>query len=226
MMAAKRRTAKGAGGLARERARAADECRRLSADRFARLHPEKAREERDLRKRQAAVAREFGRKGDTHDGTPETRHRAKATRQGALARLYQSGALSADQLAWAGEIAAIAERIGGEAGVRTVSLETRVDGGGHGTGAFWETLGAVRREVAYTRWRGAAAVLSPHGAGPLLALIVEDAGVTIVAQRYAMGPKRLRKLLADAIDLWPGVCRDARQAIDRADVEAAKAGLI
>mgnify|MGYP006186616665 CR=1 FL=1 len=41
------------------------------------------------------------------------------------------------------------DRIGADVAIGTVSLETRVDGGRHGDGSFFEKLGAVRSEVAY-----------------------------------------------------------------------------
>lgn len=228
MAAAAARGGVARGKAARERARQ-DEARRRSNERFAELHPARAREERALRKQQAEVAERFGR-NDFAAATPETRYHASRVRQGALARLYASGALSADQLAWALEIAAAAQRIGADAAIGTVSLETRVDTSRDGGRRFWESLGQVRAEVAYTAWRGAALALSPRGSrsavAPLLALIVEDCGIEAAATRFGMARRTLRKLLSDALDLWPGCCRDAWRSVDEADVEAARAGLL
>lgn len=187
--------------------------------RYALRHPAKAREERRLRKAQALAERDFAHK---NEGTVETHGKASAVRQGALARLYQSGAIDADQLAWAQEIAQVHDRIAREVDIRTISLETRIDGGGGGEAAFWESLATVRREIAYTRWRGEL----PHPAAPILAMIVGDIGVTIAARRHGMGVKRAKALLIGALDLWPEMLADARRACDAADLAAMQAGLV
>jgi hypothetical protein len=198
----------------------AEECQRLANERFARAHPDKAREERALRKRQGEVAERFGR-NDTAAATPETRFHASQVRQGALARLCLSGAIDADQLASACEIAAVAERIAGEVRVRTVSLETRIDNGGRGQRPFFEALNQVRAEQAYTAWRKAL----PRPA-PVLAMIVEDRGANEIARTWRMDKRTAVKLLIDALDAWPKHCAAAWKAIDAADLAAFHAGLI
>jgi hypothetical protein len=89
-----------------------------------------------------------------------------APQPGRAGRLYQSGAIDAEQLAAAVEIALVHERIGADVAVKTASLETRVDVTRIGDGGFYERLGQVRREMAYTRWRSQL----PHPA-PVLDMI-------------------------------------------------------
>lgn len=135
--------------------------------------------------------------------------------QGALARLYLGGHLSADQLAWAQEIRVIAERIGRDVAIGTLSLETRVDNGFSGHRLAEESLGRVRAEVAYTRWR--AGLVRPQ---PVLAMIVEDRACRAVARAFRMRDAGARALLLDALDAWPDWCGWARDRVDAEDLVA------
>jgi hypothetical protein len=133
-----------------------------------------------------------------------------------------SGTISADQLAWALEIATAAAMIAAGIGMKTASLEARVDTTRMGDGTFYEALGRVRSEMAYSRWR--ARVSGPIGA--VLDLVVHDCGVTIVAKRHRMSVRRARKLLTAALDLWPVVLAGVRQEVDLATLAAAHAGIL
>lgn len=197
--------------------------RQRAHDCWAARHPGPARSERALRKAEAAAVRDFGHKVN---GTTETHAKAARTRQGAVARLFQAGDLSIDQLGSAQEIAAAAEAIGRGLGVRTVSLETRVDGGRR-DGAFFEALGAVRRELAYTAWRAALRRQLPPGLAPaVLAVVVDDLGVSLAAKRWRMRNAAMKALLRRALELWPGLLRAAREAIDEPALERAQARVL
>ena len=198
--------------------KARSEHRRKVGEDFRRRHPEKAAQERALRNANRAAQRDFGHK--VH-GTPETHHKASFTCQGALARLFQNGHLSADQLAWAVEIARIHERIGRDVSVGSVSLEARVDQSRSFGGTFFEKLGLVRAEVAYSQWRA----WLPRPA-PVLALIVEDRALSAVAKRWRMRDTTARRMLEDALDAWPGFNMDACDAVNEGDLLAMQAGLL
>lgn len=182
-------------------------------------HPDVAAAERQLRKQRAGIAKRWDHKAD---GTPETHEHASRQRQGAIARLFQTGAIDAVQLGSAVAIAGVVERIGAEVTVRTASLETRVDVTRVGDGTFYEALSHVRHEVAYSRWRRR---LGPS-VQPVLEMIVNDDGVTVVAKRWRMHVRRAKKLLLDALDAWPGAFAEARQEIDAATLAAAHAGIL
>lgn len=182
-------------------------------------HPQRAAEERALRVERAQLLKRWDHK---RDGTPETHEQASRTQQGALARLHLSGAISADQLAWSAEIAAAAEAIERDVAVRTSSLYSRVDRSAHGDGSFFEALGAVRREVAYGRWRGQLGGF----AEPVLAMIVDDIGVKAVSRQFRIGERRARKLLSDALDLWPECIGGAVREVDAATLAAAQAAIL
>ena len=132
-------------------------------------------------------------------GTPETHEHADRARQrpGSLARLYATGAIDADQLAAADEIAAAYRAITAGVAIKTASLEARIDGGGHGR-AEAQALGAVYADFAYDWWRSAIG----SSAEALLAIIVHDVGLTIVARRHGLSMPRARRLLTEALDLW------------------------
>lgn len=185
---------------------------------FARRHPSVAAGERALRKRNRAVHEDFGHKVN---GTPQTHYNAARIVQGAMARLYQSGAIDAVQLAAASEIVAVAERIGADVTVRTVSLETRVDRSPAGDGGFHEKLGWVRREVAYSAWR--AALSHPQ---VVLAMIVGDTGIAAAARLHRMSVRRAKALLIAALDDWDGRVMDAVRAVDDATLAAAQAAIL
>lgn len=184
---------------------------------WARRHPEVAAAERALRKSHAGLN---GRWKHKNEGTPETHEHASRRNQGALVRLYQTGAINAEQLASAVEIALVAERIGADVSVRTASLETRVDVTRVGDGSFYERLSQVRREIAYTRWRSQ--IRGPVAA--VLEMIVgEPVGFTVVARRYRMHHKRAKQLLIDALDLWPHILGLVRKDVDELDLLRAQA---
>lgn len=203
-------------GVAKERAKEQAAIAERNHKAWAKRHPALAAAERALRKERAQITARFSHK---NNGTPETH--AHANRAGALARLHLTGAIDDDQLASSAEIARVAIRIGSDVAVRTARLEMRVGGTAHGS-AFWEALGAVRAEVAYTRWR-----TQLRGcAAPVLDMIVGDEGVTAVAKQYRMTVERAKAMLVEALDLWPDIHCEARKEIDPATLAAAQAGLL
>ena len=131
-------------------------------------------------------------------GTPETNEHAVvvASREGALARLVQTGALDAHQLAAAQDIATAYDLITADVAVRTAKLERSTGGGPNAASA--EKIARVILERAYTRWR---ADVAPH-ADMLLAIIVDDVGLTSAARRWRMSNRRARSILALALDRW------------------------
>ncbi|MEA3042992.1 MAG: hypothetical protein QOH47_830 [Sphingomonadales bacterium] len=206
---ARARPSKRARKLAAAALSRAEEARHIA---WARRHPEKAAAERTLRKGRAQLLERWDHK---HEGTAETRDHASRQSQGALARLWKSGAIDADQLAASVQIREAAERIASDVKVRTASLETRIDGGRRGD--FEERVAHVRREIAYTRWRAALG----GSAVAVIEMIVEDAGVTIVARRRRIGVVRAKRLLVEALNLWWKILGHVRREVDDASLAAA-----
>lgn len=185
---------------------------------YAARHPAKAAEERALRKAQHTLQRDYGHK---RHGTPETHAHAARESQAALHLMYTRGVLNQFELADADLIAAIVEKIGAELKIRTVSLETRIDRSPRTDGAFYESLGWVRAEMAYSRWR--AALPEPQ---PVLAIIVGDCTISQAATRYGISARRVKRLLLEALQAWPGFHDDAVRAVDAGDLAAMHAGLV
>ncbi|WP_256869294.1 hypothetical protein [Sphingobium lactosutens] len=177
------------------------------------------REQRALRKQRAALLKRWSHK---REGTPETHEAHSRRRAGAIARLHSSGYLDDDELAMAEEIRAVADAIGADVNVRTASMETRVDTSRHGD-AFFEALGAVWREMAYSRWRSA---IGPKAATLVLDIIVRDVGLARAAQGQGMHARRARRTLTEALANWARIHRDVRKEVSPADLLAAQAGLL
>lgn len=187
---------------------------------WARRHPQRAIDERGLRKARVQMLDRWGHK---NAGTAETHEAHSQQRPGAIARLHASGYLNDDELAWSQEIATAAARIMADALVRTASMETRVDGGNRRNGgAFFEALGAVWGEMAYSRWR---ALLGARAA-IVLDVVVHDIGLARAAQAHGMHARRARRLLTDALLLWAGIHRAVRDEVSAADLAAAQAAIL
>ncbi len=135
-------------------------------------------------------------------GTAETHEFAQdeLRREGALARLVATGALDVHQLAAAEEIATAHRAITADVAVRTAKFEPRGSGGGPDA-ASAERIGAVLRDMAYSRWRAA---IGADGA-MLLAIIVDDVGLVAAARRWRMSNRRAKAILIRALDGWKRV---------------------
>ncbi|MCW2412021.1 MULTISPECIES: hypothetical protein [unclassified Sphingobium] len=185
---------------------------------WAARHPERAAEERRLRKANIAARARWAHK---RNGTPETHEHFSRKRQGALARLHMSGAIDAELLAAGAEIAAASALIMCDVAVRTASLETRIDNTPHGE-VFHEALGRVWMEVAYSQWRA-----DPRVHGPLLLSVVhEDLGIAAAAARHHMAARRARALVVTALQIWIDMFRQTRRDIDEEAVARAHAAIV
>ena len=132
-------------------------------------------------------------------GTPETiaKLHERQRRPGAIARLYQSHAIDADQLAAADKIAETYRAVTADAPLRTASWETRSGGGGGGEGAEFPLLQSVDGQFALEWW-----LRSIEQPAAMLAIVACDVGLTVAAQRHALSVPRTRKLVAAALTKW------------------------
>ena len=73
--------------------------------------------------------------------------------------------------------------------------------------------GAVRAEMAYSRWRRAL----PRSA-PVLAMITEDIGCTAAAKLFGMRNSTARRILLIALDQWPDFYSEACDTVDDDDL--------
>lgn len=133
-------------------------------------------------------------------GTPETiahlEHRNR--RSGAIARLYASGAIDADQLAAADKIATTYRAVTADAPLRTASWETRSGGGGGGSDqAMLSIMTGVLGEWALEWW-----LRSIQQPDAMLAIIARDLAMTTAAHRHGLSVPRTRNLVGAALTKW------------------------
>lgn len=215
--------------IAGSRAREADRVNRLVLGRprpmppvdTAGLNKQERKAARHLVARRHAEQLKDDRQYTGKEATPETLRDVATRTEGGLARLYATGDVDADQLAAAEQIAAAHQRVVGDVTIAIASLEARVDRSPQGDGSFYEALGAVQTEVAYTRWREALA----HPA-VVLDMIVGGLGFTVAARRNRMAHRRAKRLLIVALNLWPRALAAARHEVDPATLAAAHAGIL
>ncbi len=186
---------------------------------WTRRNPQVARAERAIRKELAVQQERFGHKA--RRGTVATHAAAERRSQGALTRLYASGAISIHELVAAVEIATTAERIGRDAAIKTASLETRIDSGTRGDAKLVEKLAHVRREMAYTQWRRAMGADFPT----VMRTIVDDVALTVVARERGMHLRRAKALLIVALDRWAVIIGRVAREVDEGDLRSAEARL-
>jgi hypothetical protein len=186
---------------------------------YCERHPARAAEQRALRLEQATLHRDHGRYRPA--ATPETLQKLSQVSEGTLSRMYLSGQLDADQLAFAAEIVRVHNRISADVAIGTMSMETRVSGGRGADGTFFEKLGLVRAEVAYTKWRA-----SLKRADVVLTIVIEDLACRQAERRFSMRNGSAKKLLLDALDAWPHFQSEARDEVDDATLLAAQAGIL
>lgn len=182
-------------------------------------HPERAAAERQLRVEHAAVAERWDHK---REGTPATHESVRRGRAGAIARLYQSGAIDDDQLAFAQQICAVIEVIVADVTVRAASLQSRVDAKRVFDDMFFESLARVQREVAYGTWRA----WLGNRAAAVLDIIAGDIGLTVAARRHRMHNRKLTRMLIDALDQWPVCLAAARREVNPATLTVAQAAIL
>ncbi|KTT72632.1 hypothetical protein [Sphingomonas endophytica] len=134
------------------------------------------------------------------NGTPETIAHldARERRAGAIARLYMSGAIDADQLAAADKIAATYRAVMADTPLKTASWETRTGGGGvGGDGVELTTI-----EIAYGRYALEWWLRSITQPAAMLAIVAEDVALTNAARLFALSVPRTRTLLCEALTTW------------------------
>jgi hypothetical protein len=135
------------------------------------------------------------RNGGTAETVAHLEHRQR--RPGAIARLYASGAIDADQLAAADKIATTYRAVTADAPLKTASWETRTGGGCGGGDAGLPLVGSVLGEWAIEWWLGR--IRQPDA---MLAIIVGDVALTAAAHRHALSVPKARNLVRDALDTW------------------------
>jgi len=189
-----------------------------SIEQWAQRHPVRAAQEQALADNNEAARERWRHKAH---GTVETHEHASKVRQGALARLYEAGAITIHQLSAGASIAHIHALIARDVTVATMSLETRIDSGTRLGEAFFEKLGTVRAEVAYSTWRRQLAQPAL-----VLAVVIDDLSLSAAAKSFRVRKARVRPILTHALDLWDEMIGRAVDQIDDRDLWAAHARIL
>jgi hypothetical protein len=134
-----------------------------------------------------------------------------------MMELFERGSIDEDQYDAAVEISRVAEAISRPAGMRSASLEARVDNSGSAKNLLIEHLGWVRMEKAYSIWR----TRLPMPKRMVIDLVTGATTLNTAARRYRMRKNRARTRLVDALNSWIGLCEEMREKIDERDVESA-----
>lgn len=178
--------------------------------------------EHQLRQSRLEIAARWSHKAE---GTVQT-HEHASRRGDPLTRLFIAGHIDRDQLTAAEEISEVFEWIERDVAVKVIGYEPRVDrtrsGAVNGSLRHIETVRRVRMEVAYSWWRSRL----PSPCSAILDMLVGDQlSFSTVALRHGMHKRRARRLLIDALNLWPEALDRAELLVDEASLAAAQSGL-
>ena len=167
---------------------------------------------------------DFERRGVAHTDGIQTNSLAWVRKPtgSSLARMHERGALSADQLLAARDIAEIVEYLQRSAGARCASMEARVDCTRSPATQLNESLRMARLEGAYSEWR----VGVPKPAGMIISMVVQGSGLADIARAYNKSwDKTARPLLIEQLQRWPDIAKKFAVRIRHEDLLIAHARL-
>ena len=131
--------------------------------------------------------------------------------------LYERGSITEEQFEASVEIARVAEIIAQAVGMRSASLEARVDNSGSAKDLLIEHIGRVRLEATYSKWRDRL----PMPKRLVIDMVVEQRPIFATARRYRVGHPRARIWLVRALDRWIELREKLQVEIDEQEVAAA-----
>ena len=135
-------------------------------------------------------------------GTPETYQRIDdippSHRQSPIDRMYEIGRITIEQQAAANEIAMVVEMIERDVGVSGASLEARVDNSGGARDVLIESMGRVRLEACYSKWRDQL----PMPKRLVLDMVLSNRPLVATARVYGIPYRKARKWLIGSLDRW------------------------
>lgn len=141
----------------------------------------------------------------------------RVRQQSSLRKMLDDGQLTEDQFWAAQEIAHVAEHLQRGVGVRSASLEARVDCSGSSRDMLIEKLGYVRAEATYSRWRTSIAI--PRRM--IVDMVLADRALFATARTYHVGWPRAKRLLQNALDRWNELREQSIRSIGQNDLDKA-----
>lgn len=131
--------------------------------------------------------------------------------------LYERGSISEEQFEASVEIARVAEIIAQAVGMRSASLEARVDNSGSAKDLLIEHIGRVRLEATYSAWRQTL----PMPRRMVIDLVTGSVSLTVSSRRYRMRKRKAKVILVDALERWIKLREKIESEIEEQEVIAA-----
>lgn len=131
--------------------------------------------------------------------------------------LYERGSITEEQFEASVEIARVAEIIAQAVGMRSASLEARVDNSGSAKDLLIEHIGRVRLEATYSEWRQTL----PMPRRMVIDLVTGSVSLTVSSRRYRMRKRKAKVILVEALDRWIGLRSKIESEIEEQEVIAA-----
>lgn len=131
--------------------------------------------------------------------------------------LYERGSITEEQFEASVEIARVAEIIAQAVGMRSASLEARVDNSGSAKDLLIEHIGRVRLEATYSEWRQTL----PMPRRMVIDIVVGYTSINVAARRYRMRKPKVTKFVERALGHWVELRSKKDAEIDEQEVAAA-----
>ena len=160
--------------------------------------------------------------GDSESFTPElpdgTVRELKTMRrksQSPWRRMVEAGQIAPENFAAAQSIAYVHERITRAGGLKSGTLQARVDQCKSSGELIIERLGDVHDEMAYSAWRNGL----PMPRQMFLDMVLSSHPLSVTAKKYRMGWRRARKLLITNLEKYLEIREKVGRAIKPEDLE-------
>lgn len=131
--------------------------------------------------------------------------------------LYERGSITEEQFEASVQIARVAEIISQAVGMRSASLEARVDNSGSAKDLLIEHIGRVRLEATYSAWRQTL----PMPRRMVIDLVTGSVSLTVSSRRYRMRKRKAKVILVDALERWIKLREKIESEIEEQEVIAA-----
>lgn len=149
------------------------------------------------------------------DGTVRDIKSVRRKSQSPWLRMVEAGQIAPEIFAAAQSIAYVHERISRAGGLKSGSLQARVDQCRNNGDLLIERLADVHDEIAYSAWRNRL----PMPRRMFLDMVLSDAPLSSTAKKYRMGWRKARKLLITHLEKYLEIREKVGRSIKPEDLE-------